>query len=114
MIIICYARSSSNHQPPAMPEVFSHRVSAVATDGGWATDGALSSLQTLTHCPTDYHLTQTCKKSRPVRPAVEGNCHILGKFGEILHFPIRELSYFPIKKFPIWEISDVPSGETPI
>ena len=57
---------------------------------------------------------QTCKKSRPVRPAVAGNFHILGKFGEILHFPIRKLSYFPIKKFPKGEIPHVPSGETPI
>ena len=37
---------------------------------------------------------QTCKKSRPVQPAVAGNFHILGKFGEILHFPIRKLLLF--------------------
>ncbi len=43
-----------------------------------------------------------------------GNFHILGKFGEILHFPIRKLSYFPIKKFPKGEITHVPSRETPI
>ena len=54
---------------------------------------------------------QTCKKSRPVRPAVGGNFQILGKFGEILHSPIRELSYFPTKNFPIGKISHVPSGE---
>ena len=49
-----------------------------------------------------------------MRPAVAGNFHILGKFGEFLHFPIRKLSYFPIKKFPNGEIPHVPSWETPI
>ena len=64
------------------------------------------------------HRVHRVHRHRVPRPdlvaPIAGNFHILGKFGEILHFPIRKLSYFPIKKFPKGEIPHVPSGETPI